>query len=122
MAMDENTSIFLSAIRQVLPQFKLYDDMRLEKKIGKERLEDAVLSSMSLIDGEYTKQQKEALFCQFLKCLEKHIQIPFTLKTMIDNMSLLQCAIDECFPGYIQARFLRYTILPLSKGPTGCRL
>lgn len=110
--------LFLQALRDALPNIKLHSDAQLTKKITQERLADVSLEFFSFIlDGVISLPNKNellALASQSLTCLKKYIhsrELPVTLKTIVDHVSLLDEAVDRCFPGYVKSKLLKYTIL-----------
>jgi hypothetical protein len=117
---QERKQLFLQGLRQVLPSLKLLSDASLEKRIGKEKLQFASEDIASyLASGGCEKMMRNeqlALVCQVLNCLTRYIttelQIPATLNTVINNMSLLSYAVEQSFPGYATSGLLKYTILP----------
>ena len=116
---EKFSPLFLQALRDVLPNLRLYSDLQLAKKIGPERLMDCSLEFFGFIisgagDG-LRKNELLALANQSLRCLIEYIQLmgsPITLKTVIDHTSLLAEAVNRCFPGYADNKLLKYTILP----------
>lgn len=116
-------AIFIQALRDIMPQLSLHSNDRIEKKIGKDRLEDAAINTAGLIAVGtrqlfLTKNEQLALTSQVLGCLERYIsedlQIPVTLKTFVDNISVLNYAVDKSFPGYIKSGQLGVIIKPRS--------
>lgn len=114
-------SIFLQALKSILPTLRLYTEDQLRKKIGQERLTDASLEFFSYLESgtneTLTQVEKLALSIQLLKALSKYIntvmKFPVTLKTTLDCVSLIEPAVENCFPGYHASKLLKYTILPV---------
>lgn len=117
--LKEYEILFLQSLREFLPNLKLYSDTQLIKKITQAKLTDISLEFFGFIEagaGEnLTKNEYLALAGQSFRCLKKYIEYsgaPFTLKTILDFIPLLGDAVNQCFPGYIESKLLRYTILP----------
>ena len=116
--MDSGEEMFLQAIRDLFPQYSLFSDTLLQKKIGKEKFQMASLELLGFIrsgvDRELTKQQEYALISKTLSCLSKFISgkmgLPVTLTSLITHFSLLPFAVDEHFPSYHNSRLLLYII------------
>jgi len=112
--------LFMQALREVLITLRLYSDEHLRRKIGKERLTDASLEFFAFMEAgsEPLRQDEQlALSIQLLRSLSKYIvnvmNVPVTLKTMIDCIGLIEPAVDRSFPGYWGSKLLKYTILPV---------
>ncbi len=112
--------LFLQALREVLITLKLHSDDQLRKKIGQVRLTDVTLEFFAFMEtgsDQLSQSEKLALSIQLLRCLSKYIvnvmEIPVTLKTMIDCVGLIETAVDRAFPGYWGSKLLKYTILPV---------
>jgi hypothetical protein len=119
-SISENEVIFLQALREILPFLKQQDDARLVKRIGIDKLQDAADDLAGYISvgvaGNLNKNERLALSCQLLKCVERNIQsmrVPVTLRTMIDSMETLSHSVEQSFPGYQQSRLLKYAITPV---------
>jgi hypothetical protein len=119
MQPDLNAVIFLQALRSVLPFLKQQDDARLTKRIGIEKTKNAADDLAGYIVAGTSEQlnqnEKLALSCQLLKCLVVNIEereIPITLNTVINNMEMLNHAVNTSFPGYADSHLLRYIITP----------
>lgn len=111
-------SLFLQALRDVLPSLKLYSDAQLTKKITPAKLTDASLEFFGFIEAGagqgLKKNELLALANQSFRCLKKYIEAqgtPFTLKTVLDFLPLVATAVDLSFPGYADSQLLKYTIL-----------
>ncbi len=117
----EYRTLFLQAIRELLPSLRMHSDEMLTKRIGKNRLEDLSLEFFCYIEvgaGKLNKNQNLALANKLLNCLVKYIQrvgTPVTLNSILNSIQLLGAAVDESFPGYAQSGLLKYTILPLQQ-------
>lgn len=116
---DENKTIFLQSLRTILPQFKLLPDSRIEQRIGKANLqklvEDVVGYVSEGVAQGLTRNEKFALYCKVLRCLSEHItsyNIPVTGKTVVDNIDYLGFAVGKHFPGYFEAKLLKWIIRP----------
>lgn len=101
---------------------KSRSDPAIEKKIGKEKLKDLAEDLAGLIEsgvtGTLTRNERLALSIQMLNCLKKHIismEMPVTIATVSSSFTLLHHAVDQAFPGYIDARLIRYIISPKGK-------
>jgi hypothetical protein len=122
-SLTENETIFLQALREILPYLKQQDDARLTKRIGIEKLADCADDLAGYIavgiSGSLSKNEQIALSCQLLRCLSRFIvtdmQLTLTLGTMIQTMGTLPHAVNQSFPGYMESKLLRYTISPMSK-------
>jgi hypothetical protein len=116
---DLIASVFLQALREVLPQLKNQDDARLIKRIGKDKyqiIEDDLNGFLDNgVTGSLTKNEKAALAVKSLKCLADYIKenmsMPITFNTMIDSQALLPHAVDNSFPGYAEAKLLKHAII-----------
>ena len=118
--MDLCSQIFLEGLRNLIPMLRIQSDDRLEKRIGKERLQDAgadvegfILSSTK---QQLNKNQQLALTCQLLNCLGRYVKenlnLPVTIKTVVDSIILLPEAVDRAFPGYSDSKMLMFVIQP----------
>jgi hypothetical protein len=119
-SITENEVIFLQALREILPFLKQQDDARLTKRIGIDKLQDAADDLAGYIAAGITddlnKNEKLALSCQLLRCVERNIQsakVPVTLRTMIDFMETLHHSVEQSFPGYANSKLLKYAITPV---------
>lgn len=114
--------IFLLGLRGLLPYASNFTDKQLEKRIGKEKLlevsEDVEGYIMSGVNqAPLTRNEKIALTSQTLNCLSRYIlkmNVPVTIKTVIENIHLLGHAVEQGFPGYSASGLLKYTIVPAS--------
>lgn len=112
--------LFLQTLRDTIPTLRLYTDDQLTKKIGKEKTEDYSKELFSYIEvgaGDNLKKVEQlALAFQVMKCLSKYItnlNLPVTLKTVLDNIGMIEYAVNQCYPGYFSCRLLKHTILPV---------
>lgn len=117
--------LFLQSIRDIIPTAKLYSDNRLTEKIekmGKDKTMDSSLEFFSYLEAgagsDLTKNEKLALANQLLKCLKKYINsigVPFTVKVLVDHLSMIDHAVGLCYPGYYESKLLKYIIRPTNK-------
>lgn len=118
--------IYLAALREILPQLSTQSDeylqKRIEKNVGKDSLLDASYDLEGYINsgvnGSLSQNERLALATKLLRFLSEYISqmnppMPVTMKTMINSMPLLAAASDRCFPGYSQAKLLRYAVTPM---------
>ena len=120
-----NIEIFLTVLRQILPSLHNQPDAQLVRRIGKEKLEDASADVAGFIEhgttSNLTKNERLALTRQVLDCLTQHMKnemnMPITLNTIISSMQLIEHATAQSFPGYAEAKLLRYLIVPLQRQP-----
>jgi phosphoketolase len=117
VALKEHEVLFLQSIRDILPTLKLHSDKMLTQKITYERIEDLSLQFKCFLEdgaGSLTKNEYLALANQSWKCVAKYVreilQLPVTLKTLLDSVSVLSEAVDNCFPGYAENHLMRYLI------------
>ena len=111
--------IFLQALRNVLPSLKLYNDDRLRKRIGEEKLVDVTLEFFGYMEsgaGKLGQIEQVALASRILQCLSKYISnvgTPTTLNTLLNSIQLIDAAVDIAFPGYAVNGLLRYAVRPV---------
>jgi hypothetical protein len=116
---EKREILFMRALRDILPSLKLFSDDQLKRKIGPEKLEDLALEFFGFLQagaGELNQNEQLALANISLKALSKYINtrlnIPVTLKTILDSIGLLEYAVDIAFPGYFAAGLLKYSVRP----------
>lgn len=116
-----NKQLVIAALREILSTLSLRSDEQVEKKIGKEKLEDfsqdiAGIIHKATAGQELRRNERAALISRMMRCLanylEKEMKIPVTVNTICTHSSLLEYSVDIAFPGYIRAGVLRYAILP----------
>lgn len=116
-----NKQLVIAALRELLCTLSLRSDDQIEKKIGKEKLQDfaddvAGIIHKATAGQELRRIERAALVSRMLRCLANYIEvemkIPVTVNTICTHSSLLEYAVDIAFPGYIRAGVLRYAILP----------
>lgn len=119
---SDDEALFLVTLREVLPILKHQDDQRLVKRIGIEKFQNYSSDLSGFIatgtDRNLVRNERIALGRQLLKCVEsnmKAIGIPITLTSFIDHMSMLQHSVEQNYPGYYEAKLLRYTIMQIEK-------
>jgi hypothetical protein len=104
----------------MLPSVLRLPDAAIIKKVGTEKFEDSVAEVYSYLEGsvtgEMSRMEKVALTKQTLRCLKLYmtqtLEIPFTLKTLFDNIHLLDFVVDRCFPYYASNKLLLAVITP----------
>lgn len=116
--MNELQETFLLALKDRLPSARIFSDNQLVKKIGPEKLLEALEQIVNYIEpacGNVELQRNEyfALISQVLNHLIqylKQINVPITLTTVMSNIHLVEHTTDLAFPGYANAGFLRSII------------
>jgi hypothetical protein len=109
--------IFLQSIREFFPALRLHSDNVLTSKIGRDKLAEAALEFHALMEfgaGKLKKNEQLALANQLWKALSsymKELRIPITLNTVLNNLGSLEHAVEQCYPGYISSKLLKYTIM-----------
>ena len=102
------------SLKDNLPNLRPLSDTALEKKIGKSKTEESAEQLFSFLDGGVKKpltyQEAYAVSMQSFRCLknylEKVVGIPLTLNNVLNNMHLLQYAVDLDFPYYYESKLL----------------
>jgi hypothetical protein len=115
---SQDELLFLSIIKEILPQHRRLSDSVLTKRIGKERLKDSCDELLGFITSgvsdQLDKNEQIALMSKCLRCLvdfmKEELHQSVTLKTLIDHFSLLSEAVDRAFPSYREAGLLRQAI------------
>lgn len=119
MAADlaSNKAMFLQELRQLLPSIRSLNDQLLEKKIGKEKLQEGLELTWDFIEnaceGKLTRNERIALVSQAFRCLQQWMnqqEIPVTINTLVNNFHLIPYAVDRAFPFYAQSKLLKYVI------------
>lgn len=113
----EKKGILLSVLREFLLSQRSLSEAAMEKKIGKEKLEEMTSSVWDFLDqsvqGNLTRNERSALLFQTTRCLVRWMgsqEIPVTLNTLVNNFHLLPFAVERDFPFYAKSKLLRYVI------------
>jgi len=113
----ENRGILCNVLRELLPSQRALSEAALEKKIGKEKLEEVCSLAWDFlenaVEGNLSRNERSALLVQTTRCLigwMESQEIPVTLSTLINNFHLLPFAVDRSFPFYAKSKLLRYVI------------
>ena len=125
MSNEQNVEIFILALRNLLPTLHGQDNARIIRRVGKQVIEDCAADLIGFIesgsDSTLSKNERLALADQVMRCLAQYIKeeakLPLTVNTCITNIGLLDYAVGNSFPGYSEARLLKYIILPLKRQP-----
>jgi hypothetical protein len=128
-SLTQEQEIFITVLKEVLPTMRLYSAEQIIKRFGKEQFELAVLDTFGYIytgaGDNLSKLEKLALTSCLLQSLKSYLirvlNIPATIKTMIDNFGLLEYAFELNFPGYVQSGLLKYVINPRMNENEGIR-
>lgn len=62
-----------------------------------------------------SRNEQLALTVKVVKFLAEYLkamEIPVTLNTLLNNFGMISQAVDNHFPGYAEARLIRYIITP----------
>ena len=121
---QQQAEVFLRALKELLPAHQTLSDQALTKKIGKEKLAEALGITFELIKRgcrlnvsqhePLTQNEQYGLVSQILRAYERYItkvlEIPFTPNTVVGNLHLLEYSVNLSFPGYVNAGLLRYVV------------
>lgn len=108
----------LQELRFLLPALRSMNDAQAEKKIGKERLDEAtelIFGYLLTAAPGCKKIEQGAVLARCLRCLADWMgsqDIPLTVKTVFDCVHQLPFAVDRAFPFYAQAGLLRAVVSP----------
>jgi hypothetical protein len=118
ISVDSGKTLLLQELRPLLPSLRSLNDAQAEKKIGKERLDDAVeliFNYLAVAAPGCRQVEQRAVLSRCLHCLTDWMQsqeIPWTVKTVFDCIYQLPFAVDRAFPFYAQAGLLRAVVSP----------
>lgn len=114
----QNREMFCNALKQLLPTARSLSNESIEKKIGKEKLQESLDILWEFIEssceGKLTRNERGALAFQSLRCLQNWMlaqEIPVTINTLANNFHLIPFAVDKAFPFYAQSKLLKYVII-----------
>jgi hypothetical protein len=117
-ARAKNTALFLAALRSELSYLRRFDDATLRNKIGVEKLDEAVDMTFDFLEmgvrETLSQLESYALLCRVIGCLMNYLshqlQLPLSLKVVVNNLHLINHAVDRAFPYYAKAGLLKVTI------------
>jgi hypothetical protein len=116
---EEIQELYLASLSDYLPSARRYTTKQLIAKIGKEKLDEIVEQVLNYLEsscsGELNRNEYLALIFQLLVCLGNYlhkIDVPVTITTITNNIHHIPFSVDQAFPGYAEAGFLRSIIQP----------
>lgn len=119
VARPEEQALFLDALKDLLPSLRRQTYEMIEKRAGKEAFEIVYQDLIGYIyngaGDKLTRIEMYALLSQVLRSLGRYIEgmgIPVTLNTVMTHAHLLPYAVEQDFPGYADAKILKYIIQP----------
>jgi hypothetical protein len=112
-------AMLLITLRELLPSLHSYTNLQIQKKIRKEKWEEAICQIVDYIEfycgtglsrNEYISLLNHVLTC-LITYLRK-IQEPIGLVSIVTNIHLLPHSVEQSFPGYASSGLLRGIIYP----------
>lgn len=117
VSIAENSGIFLSVLREQLPNLRHLSDAQLERKLGKTKLaeieQDFAEYLRNSVTGTVQRNEHYALMAKAVDHLMRWMlkeNIPVTATTVLNNMHLVPQIVDRAFPCYARAKLLRFMI------------